>query len=154
MKGIGLRLGMLLCVFLIVKTMDAAPVVTCEELSQETQRVFKRMDDAIKLKSGLLLGEMETAKGALDGCILENKAVNMRISLIWFLTDLGLLVSFTMLLLHQRRMKKGFAGLSLVLHSYNDKHPLSYSPSRALYRSALLSLGLTFLILNAVALFL
>jgi hypothetical protein len=126
----------------------------CEELARKTEQTFRKMDEALKLKSGMLLGEMEAAKGALEGCIGENKAVSTRLAMAWFLTDVGLLASLGFLLFHQRRMKQAVRVLSRLVKAKDPDHAVEYVPSQGLYRMALGLLSLTFALVNFIALLL
>ena len=144
-----------LVILLFALTLHANPVpIQCEELAKRTDETFRKMDDALKLKAGLLLGEMEMAKGALEGCIQQNKQVSIHLALIWFLTDLGLLASVILILFHQRRMKRAIRILSEILHAKDPAHSYKYIPSQTLYRFALGILGFTLLIVNGIALLL
>ncbi len=144
-----------LLVLLLVLTLHANPApMQCEELAKRTDETFKKMDNALKLKAGLLLGEMEMAKGALEGCIGQNKQVSIHLALMWFLTDLGLLATSILILLHQKRMKRAIRVLSEILYSKDPAHSYKYVPSQTLYRFAWGLLGLTFLIVNGIALLL
>lgn len=146
-----------LCVvmLLLVFSSKANPVaLPCPDLARKTEATFLKMDQALKLKTGMLLGEMESAKGALEGCITENKQVSTNIALIWFLTDLGLGLVLGLILFHQIRMKRAIRVLSEILSTRDPTHSVKYAPSQSLYHLALGLLGLTLIVVNGIALLL
>lgn len=130
------------------------PPVTCEEVSKRAEETFRKLDDALKLKAGMLLGEMETAKSALQGCIDRNEAVSTQMAFIWFAGDIGLLAVLPLLYFHQRRMQRAISLLSGLFKSKEPAHAVRYSPSSALYLWAISLLLIGFLGLNIVALLL
>ena len=130
------------------------PAVPCEELAQKTETTFRKMDEALKLKAGMLLGEMETAKGALQGCIDRNEAVSMQMALVWILGDLGLLSVLPLLFFHQRRMARAVRLLAGLYKIKEPAHPVRYEPSSSLYLWGMSLLLIGFLGLNFVALLL
>ena len=132
----------------------SAQSVACEDLGQRTEQTFKKMNDALTLKAGMLLGEMQTAKSALQGCIDWNQAQSAQMALIWVLGDAGLLGAAALLFFHQRRMQGAVRGLSTLLKAKDPAHAIKPLPAPVLYRWTLGVLALLFLCLNVVALFL
>lgn len=125
----------------------APPTVNCEEWAKKTEQTFRKMDEALKLKSGMLLGEMEAAKGALEGCIEQNKAVSTRLAVVWFLADGCLVLVLGFVILHQSRMKRTLRMFSKMLQT---KDPTPSWP----YWATLTGIGVSFVILNLFALIL
>lgn len=146
----------LLCAVLLAFNASAAgiPPVSCEELAQKTEATFRKMDEALKLKAGMLLGEMEAAKGALQGCIDRNEAVSTQMALVWILGDIGLLSVLPLLYFHQRRMQRAIGILAGLYKSKEPAPPVRYEPSSTLYRWGMVLLLLGLLGLNFVALLL
>lgn len=126
--------------------------VPCEELAQKTETTFRKMDEALKLKAGMLLGEMEAAKGALQGCIDRNEAVGMQMALVWILGDIGLLSVLPLLFFHQRRMRRAIGLLAALYKTREPSHAVRYEPSSNLYLWGMGLLLIGFLGLNIVAL--
>jgi hypothetical protein len=145
--------GMILIMFVCLSKADPL-ALPCPDLARKTEETFLKMDRALKIKTGMLLGEMESAKGALEGCITQNKQVSTNIALIWILTDLGLGLILGFILFHQARMKRAIRVLSGILNSRDPTHSVRYVPSQSLYHWALGLLGLTFIVLNTIALLL
>jgi hypothetical protein len=133
--------------------LEAAPPPTdCGEWARKAEQTFLKMDEALKLKTGMLLGEMETAKGALEGCIEQNKAVETRMSMVWALTDMGLLALLGLMVLHQVRMNRAVQLLSRLLQSKDPSHGVRYAPSQGLYWASVAVLVVTFTLINLIAL--
>lgn len=130
------------------------PKAPCEELAQKTETTFRKMDDALKLKAGMLLGEMEAAKGALQGCIDRNEAVSMQMALVWILGDLGILSVLPLLFFHQRRMQRAIRLLAGLYKAKDPAHAVRYEPSTNLFLWGMCLLLTGFLGLNFVALLL
>jgi len=126
----------------------------CEELAQKTEMTFRKMDEALKLKAGMLLGEMEAAKGALQGCIDRNEAVSMQMALVWILGDIGLLSVLPLLFFHQRRMQRAIRLLAGLYKAKEPSHAVRYEPSTSLFLWGMCLLLIGFLGLNFVALLL
>jgi hypothetical protein len=112
------------------------------------------MDESLKLKTSMLLGEMETAKGALEGCIEQNKAVDTRLSMVWALSDLGLVALLVLMVFHQIRMKRAVQLLSRLVQAKDPAHAVRYAPSEGLYWTSIGILVLLFTLINLVALIL
>lgn len=125
----------------------APPVVNCEEWAKKAEQTFRKMDEALKLKSGMLLGEMEMAKGALEGCISQTVAVNTRMAIIWFLADGSLLIVLGLVVLHHSRMKRTVRMFTKMLQT---KDPTPSWP----YWATLTVIGISFALLNLFALIL
>lgn len=147
-----MRILFVLPFLLLLPAMGNPPPVDCAEWAQKTEQTFRKMDDAIKLKAGMLLGEMETAKGALEGCIDQNKAVSTRMAMVWFLSDVGSLVSLGLVILHQRRMKRALKQLPHQVQIKDHVQPVRYAPSQKLYWAAIGVMGSTFVLINLFAL--
>jgi hypothetical protein len=130
------------------------PPAPCEELAQKTEMTFRKMDEALKLKAGMLLGEMEAAKGALQGCIDRNEAVSTQVALVWILGDIGLLSVLPLLFLHQRRMQRAIRLLAGLYKAKEPSHAVRYEPSTNLFLWGMCLLLIGFLGLNFVALLL
>jgi hypothetical protein len=126
----------------------------CEELAQKTETTFRKMDEALKLKAGMLLGEMEAAKGALQGCIDRNEAVTMQMAMVWILGDVGLLSVLPLLFFHQRRMQRAIRILAALYKAKEPAHAVRYEPSTNLFLWGMCLLLIGFLGLNFVALLL
>jgi hypothetical protein len=137
---------------LLLPAMGNPPPVDCAEWAQKTEQTFRKMDEAIKLKAGMLLGEMETAKGALEGCIEQNKAVSTRMAMVWFLADGGCFATVVLLLLHQRRMKRALRLLPHLVNIKDQVQPVKYAPSQNLFWAAVGVMGTTFFLINLFAL--
>ncbi len=145
----------LLVTFLALGTASSEPLpAACEELARKTEATFRKMDESIKLKAGMLLGEMEAAKGALQGCIDRNEAVSTQMALIWLLGDLGLVSVLPLFFFHQRKMRRAILLASGLSKPKEQIHPLRIAPSNALYHWGMGLLITGFLGLNIVALFL
>lgn len=128
--------------------------LNCAEVAQRAQETFVKLDQALKLKAGRLLGEMEVAKGALQGCLDKNEAVSAQVALLWFAGDILLVAFLLLLFFHQRRMQHAVQILSGVLKAKAPEHTIKYVASKSLYRWAL-GVGIVALLgLNGVALFL
>ena len=125
----------------------ATPVVNCEEWAKKTEQTFRKMDEALKLKSGMLLGEMEMAKGALEGCIAQNVAVNTRMAIIWFLAGGSLLLVLGLVVLHQSRMKRTVRMFTKMLQT---KDPTPAWP----YWTTVTVIGFSLVLINLFALIL
>lgn len=128
--------------------------VACEDLAKKTEQTFKKMSDALNLKAGVLLGEMQTAKSALQGCIEWNQAQSSQMAMVWVFGDLGLLAAGALLWFHQRRMKGAVRVLSNLLKAQNPDYTVQHIPAPGLYRWTLGLLGFLFVGLNFTALFL
>lgn len=145
---------------LLAALLAVAPAATpplpgpCDELARKTEVTFRKMDESLKLKAGMLLGEMEAAKGALQGCIDRNEAISTQIAFVWILGDLGLLTVVPLLYFHQRRMRRAITLLTGFYKSKEPSHLMRYVPSSALYYWGICLIGIGFLGLNFVALFL
>ncbi len=127
--------------------------VQCEELNKKTTETLTRMGDALKIKTGYLLGEMETSKQALDGCVNQNKAVETRASLFWFLTNGLLIVIGTLIFLHQRKMKRAVLTLNKAIKLHALSHDEKYLPSQWNYRILVAMVCISLLLTNFVGLF-
>jgi hypothetical protein len=128
--------------------------VACEDLAKKTEATFKKMNDALNLKAGMLLGEMQTAKSALEGCVEWNKAQSAQMALIWVFGDAGLLAAGALLFFHQRRMKRAVHILSNILKGWEPNYAVRHTAAPGLYRWTLGVLVFLFVGLNVVALFL
>lgn len=126
----------------------------CDDLAKKTGETFRKMDEAIKVKAGMLLGGMEAAKSALQGCIDRNEAITTQMAFVWIGGDIGLLAVMPLLFFHQRRMKRAIVLLSGLYKSKEPSHPLRYVPSGTLYLWGMTLIAIGFLGLNFVALFL
>jgi hypothetical protein len=139
-------------------TLGAASAETlpgpCEDLARKTEETFRKMDESIKLKAGMLLGEMEAAKGALQGCIDRNEAISTQMALVWLLGDACLLSMLPIFYFHQRRMKRAVVFLSGLQAAKGPTHASRYVPSRALYLWGMGLITTGFIGLNLIALFL
>jgi phosphohistidine phosphatase SixA len=123
-------------------------------MARRTEQTFKKMDEALKLKAGMLLGEMEMAKDALQGCIERNQALSTQMAMVWVLGDAGLLGAIALLVLHQKRMRQEIRQYAKVIIAKYPEFSIRYVPSSALFRWAIVVLILLALGLNMVALFL
>jgi hypothetical protein len=123
-------------------------------MSKRAEQTFRKLDEALKLKAGMLLGEMDAAKGALQGCIDRNEAISTQMAMVWLAGDLGLLAVLPLLYFHQRRMQRAIALMSGLFKSKEPGHPVRYSPSSSLYLWAVSLLVVGFIGLNVVALLL
>jgi hypothetical protein len=123
-------------------------------MARRTEQTFKKMDEALKLKAGMLLGEMEMAKDALQGCIERNQALSTQMAMVWVLGDAGLLGAIALLVLHQKRMRQELRQYVKVINTKYPEFSIRYVPSNALFRWAIVVLILLALGLNMVALFL
>ena len=141
-------------VLLYALGVPAAQGVACEDLAKKTEATFKKMNDALNLKAGLLLGEMQTAKSALEGCVEWNKAQSTQMALIWIFGDAVLLAAGTLLFFHQRRMKGAVHVLSNLLKARDPNYAIRHTAAPGLYRWTLGLLAFLFVGLNFVALFL
>lgn len=147
-----MRILFVLPFLLLLPAMGNPPPVNCEEWAQKTEQTFRKMDEALRLKSGMLLGEMETAKGALEGCIEQNKAVSTRMAMVWFLADGGCLGTLGLMIFHQRRMKRALRLLPHLVNIKDQVQPVKYAPSQKLHWAALGVMGSTFILINLFAL--
>jgi hypothetical protein len=147
-----MRILFVLPFLLLLPAMGNPPPVDCAEWAQKTEQTFRKMDDAIKLKAGMLLGEMETAKGALEGCIDQNKAVSTRMAMVWFLSDGGCLATLGLMIMHQRRMKLALKLLPHLAQIKDQVQPVKYAPSQNLYWAAIGVTGTTCILINLFAL--
>lgn len=130
----------------------APPPANCAEWAQRTEQTFRKMDESLKLKTSMLLGEMEAAKGALEGCIEQNRAAETRVSLVWALADMGLLALLGLMVFHQLRMKRAVQFLSRLVTSKDPSHSVRYAPSEGLYWASIAVLAVTAILINLVAL--
>jgi hypothetical protein len=130
------------------------PAVPCAELAQKTESTFRKMDQALKVKAGMLLGEMEAAKGALQGCLDRNEAVSAQMALVWLLGDVGLVAVLPLLFFHQRRMRRAVKLLAGLYQAKEPAHAVRYEPSSGLYLTGMALLVIGLLGLNFVALLL
>lgn len=147
---------LLLCVFVLAALGYSAPPAAqqCEELKQKTAAKLHQIDQVMQLRTGQLLGEMKSAQGALEGCVTQNRLVETRASLLWFLTDGVFLLLGGLLWAHHRKMKKAVLGLSARLHKAQPEHPSNYMPSQWVFRVLLFTMVGGFTLTNLVALFL
>jgi hypothetical protein len=132
----------------------SAQGATCEDLAKKTEQTFKKMNDALNLKAGMLLGEMQTAKSALEGCIEWNQAQSAQVALIWIFGDAGLMAAGALLFFHQRRMKSAVQVLSNLLKARDPSYAIQHTAAPGLYRWTVGLLASLFVGLNFVALFL
>lgn len=123
-------------------------------MARRTEQTFKKMDEALKLKAGMLLGEMEMAKDALQGCIERNQALSTQMAMVWVLGEAGLLGAIALLVFHQKRMRQEIRQYAKVIIAKYPEFSIRYVPSNALFRWAIVVLILLALGLNMVALFL
>lgn len=146
----------LLCILLLLAPMSKANAEAspCEDMARRTEQTFKKMDETLKLKAGMLLGEMEMAKDALQGCIERNQALSTQMAMVWVLGDAGLLGAIALLVLYQRRMRQEIRQYAKIINAKYPEFSIRYVPSNALFRWAIVVLILLVLGLNMVALFL
>ena len=145
---------LILLLFLVGFGTAGNPPTTCAEVSQKATATLEKMDQALKIKTGMLLGEMQMGKQALEGCVSHNRMVETRASLLWFLTDLVFILTLILVVLHHRRMKKAILGLNARVHQGRPDHSPVYLPSQWAFRFLMVTLGLGFTLSNVVALFL
>jgi len=141
---------LLLLSALVVRAESAPP--QCEELGRRAAVSIARLDTAFRLQGARLKGEIEMSKTALLGCVDQNKQVETRASLLWFLFDIGFLVGTPLLVLHHRRMRKAILVLNQSVVQIIPDHSKAYLPKQGYFRSLLALLVLGFLGLNLVAL--
>jgi hypothetical protein len=139
----------LLCTF-SVNAQSATP--QCEEIGRRAAASVARLDTAFRLQGARLKGEIEMSKTALLGCVAQNKQVETRASLLWFLLDFGFLAGVPLLFLHQRRMRKAIRALNVTVAAQNPDHSKAYLPGQWYFRSLIGLLAVGFLGLNLVAL--
>ncbi len=130
------------------------PSAQCEELNKRATATMARMDSAIQLKTGFLLGEIQMSKESILRCIDLNKGVETRASLLWFLTELGMVLVAVLTWMHHRKMKRAILALNKTVSAGRPEHSATYMPSQWFMRSLVLSLIVGFVSTNLVALFL
>jgi hypothetical protein len=142
-----------LCLLALVISTHAEPIPSqCEEIGRRAAASVARLDTAFRLQGSRLKGEIEMSKTALLGCVAQNKQVETRASLLWFLTDIGFVVGGFLLLFHQRRMKKAILALNKMVTHEKPDHSKAYMPGQGYFRAVLCILCLGILGINFVAL--